>query len=126
MRSSLSFVPVENATIFIEFSSDPQRADELTQRILAEIATLQTEGPTADDVSTVREGLLRQYETNSRQNGAWLGPLSASYLYERDPGPASYLAVPGIWESLTPALLRDALERHVDLEHYVRVTLLPE
>jgi zinc protease len=126
VRSSLSFVPVENATIFIEFSSDPQRAEELTQRILAEIATLQTEGPTADNVSTVREGLLRQYETNSRQNGAWLGPLSASYLYERDPGPASYLAVPGIWESLTPALLRDALERHVDLEHYVRVTLLPE
>jgi zinc protease len=126
VRSSLSFVPVENATIFIEFSSDPQRADELTQRIFAELATLQAEGPTADAVATVREGLLRQYETNSRQNGAWLGPLSASYLYEKDPGPASYLAVPEIWQSLTPALLREALERHVDLENYVRVTLLPE
>jgi zinc protease len=126
VRSSLSFVPVENATLIIEFGSDPQRADELTQRIFAEIATLQSEGPTADNVATVREGLLRQYETNSRQNGAWLGPLSASYLYEKDPGPASYLAVPGIWESLTPALLRDTLVRHADLENYVRVTLLPE
>jgi zinc protease len=126
VRTALSFVPVENATLIIEFGSDPQRADELTQRIFAEIATLQNEGPTADNVATVREGLLRQYETNSRQNGAWLAPLSASYLYEKDPGPASYLAVPGIWESLTPALLRDTLVRHADLENYVRVTLLPQ
>lgn len=126
VRSSLSFVPVENATIIIEFGSDPQRADELTRRIFAEIAALQAEGPTADAVATVREGLLRQYETNSRQNAAWLGPLSASYQFEKNPGPASYLAVPGIWEALTPALLRDALQRHADLENYVRVTLLPE
>jgi hypothetical protein len=68
---------------------------------------------------------LRQYETGSRQNGAWLGPLSASYQFEMNPGPASYLAVPGIWESLTPAMLRENLERRVDLERYVRVTLLP-
>jgi len=126
VRSSLSFVPVENATIIIEFGSDPQRADELAQRIFAEIAALQTEGPTADNVATVREGLLRQYETNSRRNAAWLGPLSASYQFEKNPGPASYLAVPEIWRSLTPAMLRDALERHADLENYVRVTLLPE
>jgi zinc protease len=126
VRSSLSFVPIENATLIIEFGSDPQRADELTQRIFAEIAALQTDGPTAEAVATVREGLLRQYETNSRQNGAWLGPLSASYQFEQDPGPASYLAVPGIWESLTPALFRETLARHADLENYVRVTLLPE
>jgi zinc protease len=126
VRSSLSFVPIENATIIIEFGSDPQRADELTQRIFAEIAALKTEGPTADAVATVREGRLRQYETGSRQNGAWLGPLSASYQFEKDPGPASYLAVPAIWESLTPAMIRETLERHVDLENYVRVTLLPE
>ena len=126
VRSSLSFVPVENAAIIIEFGSDPQRADELTQRIFAEIKALQTEGPTADSVATVREGLLRQYETGSRTNAAWLGPLSASYQFEKNPGPASYLAVPGIWNSLTPALLRDALVRHANLENYVRVTLLPE
>ena len=40
VRSSLSFVPVENAAIIIEFGSDPQRADELAQRIFAEIAAL--------------------------------------------------------------------------------------
>ena len=126
VRSSLSFVPVENAMLIIEFGSDPQRADELTQRIFAEIAALQTEGPTVDAVATLREGLLRQYETGSRQNGAWLGPLSASYQFEQNPGPASYLVVPEIWRSLTPAMIRDTLARHADLENYVRVTLLPE
>jgi zinc protease len=122
----LSFVPIENATLVIEFGSDPERADELTQRIFGEITALQTDGPTAEAVATVREGLLRQYETNSRQNGAWLGPLSASYQFEMNPGPASYLAVPEIWQSLTPSLMRETLQRHADLENYVRVTLLPE
>ena len=126
VRTPMSFVPVENATLIIEFGSDPQRADELTQRIFAEIASLQTEGPTADNVSTMREGMLRQHETNSRQNGAWLAALSASYQFEQNPGPASFLAVPAIVESLTPAIIRETLARHANMENYVRVTLLPE
>ena len=60
------------------------------------------------------------------QNGAWLAALSASYQFEQNPGPASFLAVPAIVESLTPAIIRETLARHANMENYVRVTLLPE
>jgi hypothetical protein len=58
-------VPVEN----MRSSSSSARAAAPTssRSEFAEIAALQTEGPTAAAVATVREGLLRQYETNSRQ-----------------------------------------------------------
>lgn len=126
VRTSLSFVPIENTTLIIEFSSDPQRADELTQRIFAEIAALQTEGPTAESVAAVREASLRQNEINLRRNASWLAALSASYQFERNPGPGSMLAVQSVYEALTPARVRELLERHADLSSYVRVTLLPE
>jgi zinc protease len=126
VRVAMSFRPIENATLIIEFSSDPARADELTQRIFTEIAALQTEGPTEDSVAAVREASLRQNEIDLRRNAVWAAALSASYQFEREPGPASMLAVQSVYESLTPARVRELLVRHADLENYVRVTLLPE
>ena len=126
VRTALSFVPIENTTLIIEFSSDPERAEELTQRIFAEIAALQAEGPPEDSVAAVRQASLRQNEIDLRRNAVWAAALSASYQLERNPGPASMLAVQSVYESLTPARIRELITRHADLENYVRVTLLPE
>lgn len=77
-------------------------------------------------MAAVRAAALRQNEIDLRRNQVWLAALSASYQFERNPGPTSMLAVQGVYESLTPARIKELLARHVDLESYVRVTLLPE
>lgn len=122
----LTFVAIENATLCIEFTSDAQRVDELTQRIFAELAALKAEGPTAEAVAAEREVSLRQNEQAMRRNADRLHAVAASYQYEKSPGPASMLAVQGVYEALTAERLEELLDRHVSLTDYNRVTLLPE
>jgi zinc protease len=126
VRSDMRWVPVESGATVIEFGSDPERSDELTARIFAEIADLKRSGPSAERLADVRASMLRAQETNLRQNGWWLVALAGSYQYEANPGADSLLGFPAMVEALTPEAIREGIERHLDMETYVRVTLLPE
>jgi zinc protease len=126
VRAEMRWVPVESGAMIIEFGSDPERSDELTARIFAEIADLKRAGPSAERVADVRESMLRAQETNFRQNGWWLGALSGSYQYEANPGADRLLGFPAMVEALTPEAIREGMDRHLNMENYVRVTLLPE
>ncbi|HEX7081979.1 MAG TPA: insulinase family protein [Gammaproteobacteria bacterium] len=126
VRPVYRWVPAEGYMMTIEFSSDPERANELTAAIFAEIEELKRAGPPADKVADTREAMLRRHETRLRQNDWWLTALSGSYQHEPEPGAATLLAFPEWIEALTPEAIRDGLERYLDPERYVRVTLVPE
>jgi len=125
VRSSSSWIPVESYALFIEFSSDPARADALRERIFAEIAALKA-GPPADKVADVRTAMLRGLETSERQNGWWLTGLSASYQIYPELAADKLVGYRAVIEGLTPQAIRDAARKYIDIENYVRVTLLPE
>ena len=46
----------------VEVSGDPERLDEITAEVLADIADLKRNGPTADELATAQEQLFRDYE----------------------------------------------------------------
>src|SRR5690606_29526685 len=69
----------------IRFGSAPDRAGELTAAVMAEIAALQSEGPTAGEVDEVREAQRRQRELSLKQNAFWLGSMSNAYQFGDDP-----------------------------------------
>ncbi len=50
-----------------------------------EIERLKTEGPSADDVSKVKELERRDLETNAKQNSYWLGSMQTVHMYGWDP-----------------------------------------
>jgi zinc protease len=126
VNSSMSWVPEESYALLIQFGSDPDRAEELVARIFTEIEALRRDGPDAERVADTREAMLRQYETNQRQNGWWMTALGGSYQYEAEPGPEGLLAYPGMVAALTAADIHDGFRRLIDTGNYVRVTLLPE
>jgi zinc protease len=125
VRTAMGWIPVEQYTLIVEFTSDPARADALAERIFAEIAALKA-GPPADKVADVRTAMSRGFETNQRQNGWWLTGLSATYQFEPEIGPDNLLAFGRVVEGMTPETIRDAARQYIDTERYVRVTLLPE
>lgn len=110
----------------LTFGSDPERMDELTRVVFDEIDRLKNEGPLAEHVADVRMAMLRAHETRIRENGAWLGALVRSYQYDETPGADSFLAERDRIEALTADAIRDGARRYFDVQHYVRVTLMPE
>jgi zinc protease len=110
-----------NATI--RFGSSPDRVEELTDAVMAEIHAIQNEGPTAAEVEKVREAQRRSRELSLKQNAFWIGNISAAYEYGDDP--RSILSQHELTEALTAQAIQDIARRYLRMDNYVRVTLMP-
>jgi zinc protease len=125
VRADIAWQPVESYTITIAFGSDPERTEELTASVFAEIEGLSNSGPTAEQVADVREALLLSFETDFQENRTLLNQLVSDYRRGEVPG-ASIRSYPSSVEALTPASIQQDARQYLDLENWIRVTLLPE
>jgi predicted Zn-dependent peptidase len=74
----------------------------------------------------VREGLLREFERNSQDNGYVLNQIARRY---EDGDAAGIAAGDNTVEqiaALTSDAIQQAAQRYLDTAHYVKVTLMPE
>ena len=69
-------IPNPEYMISIQFGCDPARAESLVERVFQEIEQFKANGPTEKQVTDEREALLRDFETNTKQNGYLLTQLS--------------------------------------------------
>ncbi len=121
----LSFRPEETFRMTISFGSDPERADELVERVFEGLEAFKESGPTEAQVADAREAILRQFETDFQENRVWLGQLVSDYQRGTSPG-ASVETFGASVEMLTVEVIQEAARRYFDVENYVRVTLMPE
>jgi zinc protease len=82
---SLERWPTGRFQTAVQFGSSPARADTLADVALEVVRKLAAEGPTADELSKVKENLLRSRETALKQNGFWQSVLQQSVLWGDDP-----------------------------------------
>jgi zinc protease len=108
----------------VSYGSSPENALKLGEAVLAEIARLQAEGPSADDLAKVKEMDRRELETAMQQNAFWQGWLRGAHQLGLDP--AAVLRRAADIDALTAEQLRDALRRYFPLDRRTVVTLLPE
>jgi zinc protease len=116
--------PTEQFLLFASFGCAPAEVERLSGIVLDKVRLLQTRGPKPEDVTKVREGLRRSYQTDIKTNEYWLQtlqflamngePARAALDYER-------------WvEGLSVESLRALAAGAVRLDEYLRVVLLPE
>ena len=117
-------VPKQEYAISIEFGSAPERSEALTKTVFEQIELLKTNGPTAQQLADVKETFLRDFEQSTKNNGYMLNQISLRYEYGEDM--ATFMAIPDLYRKLTPAAVQDAAKTYLDINNYVRVTLLPE
>ena len=72
----------------------------------------------------MKETFLRDFEQSTKNNGYMLNQISLRYEYGEDM--ATFMAIPDLYRKLTPAAVQDAAKTYLDINNYVRVTLLPE
>jgi zinc protease len=116
--------PRPTYTVSIGFGTSPERVEELTRVVLAQIDSLKRAGPTAAELQKVREAERRSRETEMRDNGFWISQMmsyvNAGWDLREIPAGGDRTA------RLTPEAVRDAARRYLDTGNYVQVTLLPE
>ncbi len=117
-------VPEERYSLGITFGCAPDRTLELLKVVFDEIGMLKAAGPTDQQVSDVKEALLREFETNSKQNAYLLGQISLRYQYPEDLG--EFFGLADYYKTLTGAMIQDAARRYLDTQNYVQVALFPE
>ncbi|HVL69166.1 MAG TPA: insulinase family protein [Vicinamibacterales bacterium] len=121
---SYTHVPVGEYAMSIAFACDPSRTDELIAEALKEIELLKTAGPTEAQVADVREKLLRDFETSSKQNAYWATQLSLKY--QAGEPPDSLFELPDTYRRLTPGMIHAAARQYLNTANLVKVTLFPE
>ncbi|HEY4129947.1 MAG TPA: insulinase family protein, partial [Gemmatimonadaceae bacterium] len=118
-------VPKPRYAIQVQFNSSPENVEKLTKSVFAVIDTLQTKGPSAADVSKVKEQLIRAHEVEVKQNSFWLGNIMAREQAGED---VNGLLAPydEMLKNITAAEIQAAAKRYFNVTHYARFVLLPE
>jgi zinc protease len=88
------------------------------------VELVKSAGPTEKQVNDAREKLLRDLETNLKQNGYLLNQLAIRYQYSEDIDTLFSLA--DFYKKLTPASIQDSAKRYLNPANLVKVTLFPE
>jgi zinc protease len=116
--------PTEEYRIAITFACDPARTQDLVKALFEVVERFRSTGPSPEQLADVQAALRRDLEINSRQNRYLLNELAFAYQYAE---PVSELsALRGLYEELTPSMLRGAARMYLDMTRYVKVVLFPE
>jgi zinc protease len=117
--------PVQSSgEMAIQFGSSPENVDRMVAATLKEIERLKVEGPSADDVSKVKELERRDLETNAKQNSYWMGSMQTVHLYGWDP--AGIARRDQRTERLTQENIKQMFQKYFPMDRYTLVTLKPE
>ncbi|HJR61520.1 MAG TPA: insulinase family protein [Vicinamibacterales bacterium] len=122
--ASYAQIPVKEYSVSINFSCAPERTNELIKAAMQQVETLKANGPTEKEVTDAREKLLRDFETNSKQNGYWTSQLSLRY--QSGEPVDSLFELPAHYKKVTPAMIQEAAKLYLNPANHVKVTLFPE
>jgi zinc protease len=117
-------VPKSSYALSIDFSCAPERTEDLVRRLFLEIARVRMEELSEPYLRGVREALVREFETDSRENRWAVARITDAYENGDDVRDA--LKEPGLNRALTSAMIQEAARLYLDTRNYVRVTLRPE
>jgi zinc protease len=117
-------IPYKRYGVSINFTSAPERVDELTARTWAVIDSVAQFGASAPDLAKIKEIFLRTHETSLKQNASWLNWMRDHDEDGRDQ--RATLQYPTLVNALTNDQLKAAAKRYLDHKQYARFTLLPE
>jgi len=119
-----SRTPRQEYAIEVTYSSAPGNVDKLASTVFALIDTLQTKGPSADDVAKVKEQMLREYEVNIKQNAYWM-QFIASRDQAGEPLAGALQPFKDLMQAVTPAEIQEAAKQYFNTKNYAKFLLLP-
>lgn len=124
VHGDLSRKPKETYGCTISFTCSPDNVNSLIQAVMDEIKSLQTTGPSVENLEKVRETLLRGYERGVKENGFWM--VNLAFYRENDLPFGEILKSPDRAKALTVEVVRDAAKTYFSTKNLLTARLLPE
>jgi zinc protease len=116
-------LPKSKYSIVSQWGCSPDNIEKLAQTVLDEMNKIKKEGPTETDLNKVKETMIRERETQVKENTFWLSYLQNHYLYGSRI--LSLEEYKDFVNSFTIKKIQAIAKRYLDTEDYVRVALTP-
>jgi zinc protease len=120
----ISRQPRQTYSVAISFTCSPEHVESLKNAVFDVIAAFQKGDVPQAIVEKVKEQQIRSAETDLKENGFWLGELTASYRYRTDPK-----LIP-VYDDLVKTVSAEGIaaasRRYADTSRYVLGVLNPE
>ncbi len=117
--------PHPEFSVRIDWTCDPARTAALVQRVFEEIEFVKTTRLSPDQMTLLRGALLREFETNSQDNGFLLDEIARRYEDGDAATGAALASMPEQIAALTATAIQRAARTYLDTSSYVKVTLMP-
>ena len=111
-------------TSSIPTAANPDNIEKLSQTVLDEMNKIKTNGPTLEDLNKVKETLIRERETQVKENNFWLGYLKNHYLYGNKM--LSLEEYKALVNSFTVKKIQAVANKYLNTSSYVKVALTPK
>lgn len=121
VSASLENKPIEQATLLMQFDTDPEKQVKLMNIIHQEVDDLVAKGPTPESVKKIQENMLKNYSENLRENAWWKSTIKSYY----EDGLNFVKDYQDAVNALTPALIQEALKKMVEQKNVIEVVMMP-
>jgi zinc protease len=118
--------PRPQYTVRIDWTCDPARTATLVKRVFDEIEFVKATPLSRQQVASIRESLVREFEKNSQDNGYLLREIAGRYEDGDGAGVAAVRRMPEQIAALTGDEIQRAAQTYLNSANYVKVTLMPE
>jgi zinc protease len=123
VNGSPSKLPKPKYTIQASWGCNPDNISKLSQTVLGEMGKIKNSGPTEVDLNKVKETLIRQRETQVKENNFWLNYLQNHFLFgDRLLSLEEYKT---FINSFTGADIKAVANKYLNTSSYVQVALTP-
>lgn len=120
----LSRLPDERYNLTIFFQCAPEDVEELIEAVKTEIADVQENGASEENLVKVRETRRRSAETNLENNRYWMSSLVNSYMNGDDP--TRILDYEKYIDGISSKGIKKMAKKYIDVDAAVTATLKPE
>ena len=121
---SSSKFPDENYSVTIAYGTSPDKLVELKKAVFEEIEKFAKKGPSKDELAKAQEKMLRERETQVRENRFWLSILTNTY-YLKDGDFSEFGGYENLVKNLSVKSTKKAFKEYFDFENYISVALAP-
>ncbi|WP_276367230.1 M16 family metallopeptidase [Chryseolinea sp. H1M3-3] len=124
MFGSLNKYPYNHFSLGASLPCGPENVDKLITATLEEIEKIKANGPAVEDLNKVKETWRQQHEVNLKENNFWARQLLQSIELGTDL--QNVLSYEERIARLTPADVKSAANKYLDMKNYVQIVLNPE
>ncbi|MDD3321500.1 MAG: insulinase family protein [Paludibacter sp.] len=121
VRGGIGNTPIDEATLLMQFDTDPLKQAKLMEIIYSEVAEIVANGPRPEDLQKVKENMLKKYAEDKEENSWWSGAIESYYMDKLNLVDDYKASV----EALTSEGVQSTLKKLVDQGNVMEVVMKP-